>query len=115
MRFLSDENIGHGVIEPLRKLGFDVKSILEINPGLNDTNVLALANKENRILITSDKDFGELIYTRKLVHAGVILLRLKNNSSKHKLRVLKSLFKISNEELEKSFTVVKDNTVRIRK
>ena len=115
MKFLTDENIGFKVINPLRKNGFDIKSILETNPGADDVKVLSIANTEDRILITTDKDFGELVYVNKLVHAGVILLRLSNDSSENKIKVLKSLFKLHLEELEKAFTVVTENKVRIRK
>ncbi|MBI4079251.1 MAG: DUF5615 family PIN-like protein [Candidatus Levybacteria bacterium] len=92
---------------------FDIRSILEISPGIKDTEVLSLANKENRILITTDKDFGELVYAQKLIHAGVILLRLKKDSSKNKLKVLRNLFRAHQEKLAKAFTVLQDNKVRI--
>ena len=87
MKFLADENIGYKIIKPLRELGFDIKSILEINKGLADSAVLSLADKDSRILITTDKDFGELVYLNKLVHRGVILLRLKNDSSENKFKM----------------------------
>lgn len=115
MKFLADENIGYETIKPLRKLGFDIKSILEINKGLVDLAVLSFANKENRILITGDKDFGELVYVNKLIHSGVILLRLNNDSSGNKLRVLKKLFEMYLKQLGKAFTVVTESKVRIRK
>ena len=115
MKFLTDENIGFEVIKPLRKYGFDIKSILEINPGTQDAEVLSLANKEGRIVITTDKDFGELVFVNKLVHKGVILLRLKKDSSRNKLRVLGSLFYEHLVELDGAFTVVTEIKVRIRK
>lgn len=115
MKFLTDENIGFEVINSLRQLGFDIKSILETNRGVNDTIIISLANKENRILITTDKDFGELVYVNKFIHSGVILLRLKIDSSRNKLKVLKSLFELRLVELEKVFTVVTESKVRIRK
>ena len=115
MKFIADENIGFEVILPLRQLGFDIKSVLETNPGGDDAIVLSLANRENRILITTDKDFGELVYVAKLINSGVILLRLKNDSSKNKLKVLKSLFNSRLKELKKTFTVVTESKVRIKK
>lgn len=115
MKFLADENIGFEIIKSLRKSGFDIKSILEANRGINDAIVLSLANKENRILITTDKDFGELVYINKFIHSGVILLRLKNDSSKNKLKILKNLFELHLVELKKAFTVVTESKVRIRK
>lgn len=113
IKFLADENIGFGVIVPLRKLGFDIKSVLEGNRGVEDVKILSVANKEKRILITADKDFGELVNARKLVHAGVILLRLKDDSSQNKLKVLRYLFRVYLEELRGAFTVIKDNLIRI--
>jgi len=115
MKFLTDENIGFEVIKSLRQLGFDIKSILETNRGVDDAIIISLANKENRILITTDKDFGELVYVNKFAHSGVILLRLKSDSSKNKLKVLKSLFWLRLAELEKAFTVVTESKVRIKK
>lgn len=115
MKFLTDENIGFKVINPLRNLGFDIKSILEISRGSSDIPVLSLANKEGRILITTDKDFGELVFVNKLIHKGVILLRLKKDSSKNKLKVLKRLFSTRLEELENAFTVAIESRVRIKK
>lgn len=115
MKFLADENIGLAVVTPLRKLGFDIQSIIEIQPGASDTQVLSLANKDSRILITTDKDFGELVYAQKLAHAGVILLRLRDESSANKLKVLKTVLGKHTEELKKSFTVATDSKIRIIK
>jgi predicted nuclease of predicted toxin-antitoxin system len=115
MKFLTDENIGFEVINPLRNLGLDIKSILEIDRGADDTSVLSLANKDSRILITTDKDFGELVYVQKLLHKGVILIRLKKDSSENKFKVLNSLLKAPSTVLENAFTVVTDTTVRSRK
>lgn len=114
MKFLTDENIGFAVINPLRSLGFDIKSILEVGRGADDISVLSLANREGRILITTDKDFGELVYANKLIHKGVILLRLRNDSSEKKFKVLGSLLTASPDTLGETFTVVTDGTVRSR-
>lgn len=114
MKFLVDEDIGFGVIKPLRSLGFDIKSILETKRGSDDSEVLSLANNEERIVITADKDFGELVFAQKLAHKGVILLRPKRDSSKNKLELLKKLLEQYQEELEGAFTVVTESKVRIR-
>lgn len=54
MKLLADENIGFSIINPLRKLGYDISSIIEISPGLDDKKVLSIANKENRIIINNN-------------------------------------------------------------
>ena len=114
MKFLADENIGFGIIKSLRKRGYNVKSIRDIQLGLKDSEVLLIANKEKRILITTDKNFGELVFVNKLVHTGVILLRLKKETTTEKLRVLTSLFE-KQLKLDGKFTVVTENKIRIRK
>src|SRR5215467_2525889 len=93
MKFLLDENVDYRLATFLKHSGHNVKAILQDYPnGSTDPNVLALARKERHILITNDKDFGDLIFHRKLPHCGVILFRLKKgnidlNVRKSKLRL----------------------------
>lgn len=114
MRLLTDENIGLEVVNHLRQLGHDVKSVTEISPGLSDIKVLKLAHKESRLLITSDTDFGELIYHQKQPHSGVILLRLEDETNANKIRILKSLLTSYSTQLARHFAVVTETKVRIR-
>lgn len=72
-----------------------------------DTDILSIANKDNRILLTTDKDFGELVFKEKLVHSGVILLRLKDESVENKKRVLLRELK-SVKDFAGKFTRVRD-------
>lgn len=77
MRFLFDESADARLAPWLRSLGHDVSLIAADHPAsLKDQAVLAIAKRENRILITDDRDFGELIFARKQPHSGVIYLRL---------------------------------------
>ncbi|MEW5920437.1 MAG: DUF5615 family PIN-like protein [Bacillota bacterium] len=62
MKFLANENIPLKSIEVLRKKGFDVKSVSELFPGISDKEVLTFAKKEQRIILTFDKDYGYLLY-----------------------------------------------------
>ncbi len=114
MKFLTDENISLEVVVYIRNLNHNVKSIIQMSPGLTDIKVLQLAHKENRILITSDIDFGELVYQQKQLHAGVILLRLDDETNSNKMRVLKSLLTAYSAQLKKNFVVVTESKVRIR-
>lgn len=107
MKFIADENLGVKVPRYLRSFGIDIVSIKDLIPGKSDQDVLALANQQKRILITMDKDFGELVFKEKLVHKGVILLRLKDESVENKKKVLLKLLKLR-KKLEGRFTVVKD-------
>jgi predicted nuclease of predicted toxin-antitoxin system len=77
MRFLLDQSTDARLLPFLKHLGHDVTRIGSHYPqGLPDQAVLALAKKQQRILITDDRDFGELVFRLKLPHAGVIFLRL---------------------------------------
>ena len=61
MRFLADENVSRLVAERLQAANFDVMAIGATNPGASDNDVLATASRQGRILITEDRDFGELV------------------------------------------------------
>ena len=114
MKFLTDENISLGIVEFLRSAGYDIVSIIEDSPGAEDLEVLTKANRGKRILITADKDFGNLIYQHNFPHKGVILLRLIDETNKNKIRVLSSLFKTYKKELKNKFVVATEDKVRIR-
>ena len=78
MRFLADESLDRAVVDVVRGLGHDVAWITEEQPGAPDEEVLARAVATNRILITADKDFGALVFMRRLpATPGVILLRIR--------------------------------------
>jgi predicted nuclease of predicted toxin-antitoxin system len=77
MRFLLDQSSDARLVPYLAQLGHDATRIgRDYPPGLPDQEVLALAHREGRILITDDRDFGELVFRLHQPHAGVIYLRL---------------------------------------
>ena len=77
MRFLLDQSADARLIAVLHHRGHDAIRVgRELPPGLPDTDVLAFAVQANRILITDDRDFGELVFRRLKPHTGVIYLRL---------------------------------------
>ena len=78
MRFLLDESADLPLADYLRAKGHDVTTIVEdYTHSIKDTEVLSIAVSEQRILITNDKDFGELVFHRSLPHRGIILFRLE--------------------------------------
>jgi predicted nuclease of predicted toxin-antitoxin system len=77
MKFLLDENVDARLFPFLIDLGHDVTLVAhDYSYGLLDEDVLALAHQEHRILLTNDRDFGELIIRHQLPHAGIVLFRL---------------------------------------
>ena len=89
MKFLADENIATSVVSDLRKAGFDTKDIKEENlRGASDKIILNIASAEDRIIITHDKDFANILSYDKIKHKGIILIRLKNQSPKRVSKIL---------------------------
>jgi predicted nuclease of predicted toxin-antitoxin system len=77
VRFLLDQHIDARILFYLSERGHDVTRVARHYPaGLPDRDILATAYREQRILVTHDRDFGELVFVHLLPHAGVILLRL---------------------------------------
>ncbi|RME86917.1 MAG: hypothetical protein D6770_10780 [Anaerolineae bacterium] len=113
MRFIVDECTGPLVSRWLREKGHDVFDIYEQARGISDEEVLEIANREKRILITNDKDFGEKIYRERKVHSGVILLRLKNERARNKIAVLEQLLSNYKAVLKGRFVVADEKRVRI--
>ncbi len=113
MRFLVDECTGPAVARWLRDLHYDVFSVYDENRGLDDESILQRANRDNYILITNDKDFGELIFRMGRPHKGVILLRLDDERAENKVAVLQRVFKSYSNKLANNFIVVTERTVRI--
>ncbi|OFX14885.1 MAG: hypothetical protein A2Z18_09645 [Armatimonadetes bacterium RBG_16_58_9] len=115
MRFLVDECVGPAVAAWLRGQGHDVYSVYEQARGTDDEAVIATAAKDSRILITDDKDFGEKVYRDQVLHAGVILLRLTDQSPVAKVAAIERLLTNYPERVPKSFVVVTENQVRFGK
>jgi len=81
MKFLLDQSTDARLIGWLTDHGHDAIRIgREYPPGLSDREVLAIAKREGRILITDDRDFGELVFRHRYPHRGVIYLRLASYS-----------------------------------
>ncbi len=114
MILLADENVEQQIVAHLRKAGHDVYSVLEMEPSIDDDVVLARTNEFNAVLITGDKDFGEMVYRQGLVHAGVILVRLAGVHPQTKGRIVSAVVGEREAELFNSFTVISPGLVRIR-
>lgn len=112
MKFLADENIPLEVVFALKQEGIDLISLSELRPRLKDEDVLKLANKKGRVLITFDTDFGELIFKQQLASHGVILLRIHPQTVSYILSLLNKALAMK-IEFEKSFCVVEADRIRI--
>jgi predicted nuclease of predicted toxin-antitoxin system len=115
MEFVADESVDGNVIRALRIAGHRVRYIHETDLGSSDQHVLDIAHSGSTVLITEDKDFGDLVFARNSQHSGVLLIRLDGFSPPDKIaRVMMALGHHINE-LQGAFTVLDKNKVRIRK
>lgn len=114
MKFLADESVDYPIVSHLKSEGIDIVAISDMAPGIVDSEALKIANDQDRILITMDKDFGDLVYRLKQAHVGVILVRLDSVPPNVKIEKLFQLIKERNLQLENSFTVLQENLVRVR-
>lgn len=113
--FLVDENVDFPVVLFLRNKGYDSAYIAEDSPSLEDIKILKQAYEQSRILPTNDKDFGSLVFREKLKSKGLILFRLKDQSSQAKIKILKFILENYKERLQGNFIVITKNKIRIRK
>ena len=113
-KFIADVNVEKTLVDFLKAQGFDIIWIPDYDCKLNDDELLKLANKENRVLITNDKDFGELVFLQKKLTTGIILIRIKGQDVKKKLRSLKKLISLYENKIDNHFIVISDRRIRIR-
>lgn len=115
LKFLTDENISPSLVHALRSEGYSVKDIKEEKLfGIDDKEVIQLAFKENRVVITHDKDFANLLNYSSIKHKGVILLRFTNQSPK---KVISSfipiLLNLKENKIKNSLTIIGDDYIKI--
>lgn len=113
MNFVADESCAGPVIRVLREAGHDVVAIAEVAKGATDEEVLERALNEKRVLITEDRDFGELVYARGRSSAGVILVRFHSHARSAKPATVVEAVTRLGSRLRDAFTVVEPGRVRI--
>jgi predicted nuclease of predicted toxin-antitoxin system len=114
MRLLANENIPEEAVAALRQAGYDVAWVRSDAPGSSDPQVLARAIDEGRILVTFDKDFGELAYRAHLPsHCGIILLRIRASSPAWVARAMVASL-AARQDWAGHFSVVEEQRIRMR-
>ena len=113
MRILANENFPGDAVMSLRQAGHDVAWIRVDAPGSSDRQVLERALSEQRVLVTFDKDFGELAFRAKLpAHCGVVLFRISAPSPAHVARVAVTAL-ASRSDWAGHFSVIDDRRIRM--
>jgi predicted nuclease of predicted toxin-antitoxin system len=111
---VADESVDFGIILLLRQKGISVLSIAEESYGIKDEEVLAIAVKNQCLLITEDKDFGELTYRLKLAHKGILLIRLSELSRIERIELAAQTVEKHFNDLYNNFSVIDKRGIRIK-
>ena len=114
MKFLVDVCAGSRYMrETLAELGHDAIFAADIDPGASDETLLALSVEQGRILVTEDKDFGNLVFVFGLPHAGIV--RFAELESSEEASALEYLINNYAAEMQSgAMIVVTPNRIRIR-
>ncbi len=113
-KFIVDECTGLSIVHFLREQGYDTISVSESMPQAIDADILQRAITEERIVITNDKDFGDMVFRDRCAHKGVVLLRLSDDLVETRLRVLAAVLAEHVEKLAGHFVVATEENIRIR-
>ncbi|HOU14845.1 MAG TPA: DUF5615 family PIN-like protein [Anaerolineae bacterium] len=114
MNFVADESVDYPIVRRLRQEQHTVWAVAEMEPGIADTVVLEIANQQGVVLITGDKDFGELVFRDKRYAFGVMLLRLAGLTATAKAEVVAEAISQHHDKLVDAFAVIGPRSVRIR-
>jgi predicted nuclease of predicted toxin-antitoxin system len=113
MRILANENIPADAVVALRERGHDVSWVRTEAPGSSDGEILERARREERVVVTFDKDFGELAFRDRVPSArGIVLSRISAPSSTHVARAVVAALE-SRTDWAGHFAVVEDDRVRM--
>lgn len=116
MKIVADESVDRQIADRLRGAGFDVFCIAESDPGIPDEVVLDYARRHDALLLTADKDFGELVFRQHLLHGGgIMLLRLAGLPPSVKAETVSMALARFGPELRGKFCVLSERAFRIRR
>ena len=114
MKFLADENLEYSIISFLQEKNFEVVAVRDIMKGAPDSEIINYAFENNYVIITSDKDFGELTFRLQKPNRGIILLRFPEDNATEKAKILWTAIKKLGNDVINKFVVVEKNSIRVR-
>ena len=115
MNLLADESVDWPVVERLRQEWHNAVYIAEVSPSISDDDVLQHATDLHALLVTADKDFGELVFRQGRLHTGVVLLRLAGLSPSFKAQIVARAFRDRSHKFPGAFSVILPSSVRVRR
>ncbi len=114
MKFFADENVARAIVSWVRAAGHDVLYAAEQRPGEADAVWLREAESQQRLILTCDKDFGELIFRDRMNSYGVVLLRMEDIPLAARIARLDAAWAVVESNPEGKFIVITDRKVRVR-
>jgi len=114
LKFLIDVSAGRAIEKYLSEEGYDTKAVREIDPGMEDGDIIRIATSEGRMVVTMDKNFGELVYHCSMRHRGVLLLRLEDETGAEKLRIVRHIMENYSSRIKDCFCVFQNDRLRIK-
>jgi len=115
VNFLADESVDRQIVERLRLEGHSVSYVVDTEVGLSNGDVFEMANQKDAVLLTADKDFGELVFHQRLINQGVVLIRLAGLSPTRKAGIVAAAIRNHLSELPQAFSVISHGAIRIRR
>ncbi len=113
-KFVADESVDFRIIKYLRESGFEIIPIIKENPGIDDDEVLKYATSIKAILITEDKDFGELTFRLRKRNHGIVLLRFGGVPISERNTMLLAILQKFEGKFTDKFSVITSDKIRIR-
>jgi len=114
IKLIADVNVEKPIVDFLKEKKYDILWVSDYDRSLKDVELIQLANEENRILITNDTDFGELVFNQNKITTGIILIRIKDQNVKKKLNSLKKTLLLFEQKLENNFVVITEKRIRLK-
>lgn len=114
MKYLADESLEYPLISFLRENKIDIIAVRDIMRGSTDADILDFAFNNDLLIITSDKDFGELTFRLKRPNCGIILLRLTEVDTTSKGNLLLNAIEKLTPDIKNKFIVIDKLKIRIR-
>jgi predicted nuclease of predicted toxin-antitoxin system len=115
LKLLADECCDRALVRAPGAGGHDVLDVSEVAPGSVDGDVLTLAVARERVLLTEDRDFGELVFAGQVASDGVLYIRFPGNARETMLRLVPEFITEHGEASIGGFTVLTPGGARIRR
>ena len=112
---IADENVEQYWIELLQKNGYSVYSVRQNNPGISDTAIIAIVKEQKGILLTEDKDFGELVFAHSFKEVSIIFLRYDQPQYDAVEKQLLKAIQLFHDTDKPVFVTVTKNKTRVRR